>query len=341
MPHFHRTTAYQANRGFSLIELMISMTIGLVIVIAAMSAYVGSSTASKVSDAQNRMNEDAQAALSVLAQQIRMAGTNPVQSGRADAFRHNPVFDPTYVGGTVTAYGTTTFTATAGTATYSLSAFAIRGCDGTFTNILTLANLDSFSNCGTSTLPDSIGISYEGDKYNTASSVASAGDCVGNTVPTITASGTTTTPALTATYWVVDNRFYIANPSSTPSVPNLYCKGNGGSAQPLVENVENMQFLYGTVSTTNTSATATVAGYLTATEVVALAPTANTAGYSTAWGKVLSVRICVVVRSENPVVTETASSNYYNCDGALDSTNTDRRLRRAYTTTVVLRNRRL
>jgi type IV pilus assembly protein PilW len=320
-----------------LIELMVSLTIGLVIALAAMSAYLGAASSSKMADAQARMNEDAQAALNILAQQIRMAGANPVQANRADVFQHNPVFDPTYVGGTVTSYGngTTSFTVSAGP-----SAFAIRGCDGTFSGLTTTTSLDSLSNCGTSALPDSIAVSYEADKYNTIpTSTNLPTDCVGNSVPAVTATFPTgTSTPTTASFTVADNRFYIA---SVSGVPSLYCKGNGGSTQPLVENVEDIQFMYGTVSTTATSTTATVAGYLDAAGVIALAPTANTVGYSTAWGKVLSVRICVVVRSENPVVPNAASGQYYKCDNSLDTSKTDLRLRRAYSTTVGLRNRRV
>jgi type IV pilus assembly protein PilW len=298
------------------------------------------------------MNEDAQAALNVLVQQIRLAGSNPAQPNRGDVFARNPVYNPTYVGGSVTAYnnGTTTTAGANGTTTYTVtvapSAFSIRGCDGTFSNITnatTVPNLDSFTNCGTSTLPDSIAISYEADRYNTVPSGNSATDCVGSAIPTTigasftTTTATPTTTTATANFSVADNRFYIAR---TSGVPSLMCKGIGSGTQPLVENVDDMQFMYGMVSTTATATTATVAGYLSADQVIALAPTADTAGYSTAWGKVMSVRICVVVRSESPVVSDLASGQYYKCDGTPDTTQTDRRLRRAYTTTVVLRNRR-
>lgn len=329
-----RHLASRPALGFSLIELMVSLTIGLVIAIAAMSAYLGAASSSKLSEAQSRMNEDAQVALNILAQQIRMAGTNPVQPNRADAFRHNPVYDPTYVGGTVTAYASTTTY----TVTVAASAFSIRGCDGTFTSITDTAavpQLDSFSNCGTSTLPDSIAISYEADRYNTLPSGNSPTDCVGSAIPTTVNATFTSGTSTTASFAVADNRFYIG---SVSSIPSLYCKGIGSGTQPLVENVEDMQFMYGTVSTTATSTTATVAGYLTAAEVAAL--TTTPANNTTRWGKVLSVRICVVVRSENPVVSDAASGQYYKCDGNLDTTQTDLRLRRAYTTTVVLRNRR-
>lgn len=327
----HLSPGSRYSRGFSLIELMVSLTIGLVIAVAAMSAYLGAAGASKMSDAQSRMNEDAQAALNILIQQLRMAGNNPVQSNRNDLSRRNPV------------YGTTTFSTSPGT--FTLSSFNIRGCDGRFNNITTanttLDTLDT-STCasGTSTLADSIAINYEADKYNTVRTASGLPtDCLGFTLSTITATFPATTPttAVSGTYTVADNRFYIG--TTTTAGPSLYCKGNGGAgtAQPLVENIEDMQFTYGTMSTTATSTTDTVAGYLRADEITAL--TTTPADDATRWGKVLSVRICVVVRSENPVVSDSASAKYLNCQGSLVSA-PDLRLRRAYSTTVVLRNRR-
>jgi type IV pilus assembly protein PilW len=318
------------------------LTIGLVIALAAMSAYLGAAGSSKMSDAQSRMNEDAQAALNILAQQIRTAGANPAQANRADAFRHNPVFDPTYVGGTVTSY------ASGATVTAAMSAFSIRGCDGNFGNLTTSANLDSLSSCDASTT-DSIAVNYEADEYNTipTSTTNLPTDCVGNSLPAVTATFPpgTSTPT-TAPFRVADSRFYI---DSVLGVRSLYCKGNGGETQPLVENVEDMQFTYGTVSTSATSTTATVAGYLTAAEVNGLAATYGITN-AAAWGKVMTVRICVVVRSEKPVVSDAASGQYDKCikepnasppEIPLDTSQTDLRLRRAYSTTVVLRNRRI
>lgn len=333
----HHPLHSRTVRGFSLVELMVSLTIGLVIAVAAMSAYLGSANASRTADAQSRMNEDAQAALRLLSQQIRLAGGNPVQPNRADAYRRNPVYDPTYVGGTSTAYPTPAPTLSPG---YSMSAFSIRGCDGTFSNVATSTalTLDSLT-CGggTTTLPDSIAVSYEADKFDTVQSAAGlASDCVGSALTTTTATFSTGT-ATTATFAVADNRFYIAN--SSTSVPSLYCKGISSGTQPLVDNVEDMQLRYGTASTTNTTTTATVAGYLEANQIE---PTGTLlANAATAWGRVLTVRICIIVRSENPVANTAASAYYYKCDGTLDTSQTDLRLRRAYSTTVVLRNRRL
>jgi type IV pilus assembly protein PilW len=328
-----------AASGFTLIELMISMVIGLVIVVAAMSAYLGAAGASKISDAQSRMNEDGQAALNLLAHEIRMAGANSVQTSRDAAFSRNPVYSP-YPLSVNTAAGTSaTYTTTPGT--FTISSFSIRGCDGTFTNVTatTATNLDALTCSGTtSTLPDSIAINYEADKYNTTVSSSGTGtDCLGNAVPTISATYSAGT-ATTATFGVADNRFYIGyigNNTSRP--PTLYCKGNSNSTQPLVENIEDLQFQYGTRSTSTTSTTATIAGYLAASDITALTTAPN--DDATRWSKVLTVRICVVVRSENPVAPDAASASYIKCDGTRDTTKTDLRLRRAYSTVVVLRNR--
>lgn len=335
-------------KGFSLIELMVSLTIGLIIAVAAGSAYLGSAGAGRIAEAQSRMNEDAQAALNILAQQVREAGNNPLRSGdRAPALRHNPIYDPTYVGGSVShyfdLYGTPTYVITS-TAAFSVSAFSLRGCDGKFSDITTATKLDTLTCAGgTTTLPDSIAVSYEADRYNTIPTVSptfAPTDCLGNTLDTVNATVPTGT-ATTATYayTVADNRFYIGTSTAIVS-PSLYCKGIGNvNPQPLVENVEDMQFTYGTVSSTNTSTTATVAGYLPADEVVtdtnlALLPIEQR------WGKVLSVRICVLVRSENPVAPDADSARYDDCQGGRDVAAPDLRLRRAYSTTVVLRNRR-
>jgi type IV pilus assembly protein PilW len=325
----------QIQVGFSLVELLVSMAIGLIIMVAAMSAYLGSAGAGRMAEAQSRMNEDAQAALSILSQQIRMAGSNPDQPNRVDdanpamSSRRNPV------------YGATTFLGTVTT-----TDFAIRGCDGTFTNITTAGTTLDTLNCGaagTSTVPDSIAISYEADQYNTpATTTTLPTDCLGSALPVYSVTlptvvlGTSTNAVVT--YTVADNRFYI---NTSGNVPSLYCKGKSSSTQPLVENVEDLQLTYGTMSATTTATTATVAGYLTADSVVNDTSLALLANDAARWAKVITVRICVLVRSEALVAPNLASAQYVDCSGNTITTPPDLRLRRAYTTTVTLRNRRL
>lgn len=309
------------NTGFSLIELLVSITLGMVIVVAALLAYLGSSDASRMANAQSRMNEDAQAALDVLSQQIRMAGNNPKRANYTLGTPRNPI----------------------------TNVFSMRGCDGTFTNIKLVGSTPAAADvsslaCAPDSTAHSIAVSYEADRYNTIPTAANVPtDCIGNALPAQVASVTqitspTTTAASNVTFYEADNRYYIGT-SSTITRPSLYCRGNGssGTPQPLVENIEDLRLSYGT--SLAGSGDGMVAGYLTATQldsdstVVALpTPLAR-------WARVVTVRICVLARSENPVVTDDVSAQYVKCDGSTETSPPDRRLRRAYFTTVSLRNR--
>lgn len=308
--HFHR--------GLSLIELMVSLVIGLVLMIAVVSAYVGSAGATRMVEAQGRMNEDAQAALTILAQQLRMAGNNPKQPNYTSASPRNPIYDAT--------------------------TFIVRGCDGRFSNVTTAARIQDLA-CAAGATTDSIALSYEADAYNTIATGAggSATDCLGQALPVLNATpnvwnGAASVPTA-VTFTVADNRFYVGTTTTIVS-PSLYCKGNGGpTPQPLVENVEDLQFVYGTAPATATPTTVAVAGYLTATGIQNDAGLAALPSDAARWAQVMTVRICVVVRSERPIVSDAGSAEYIKCDGTLNTSPPDLRLRRAYSTTVVLRNR--
>ena len=311
------------NLGLSLIELMVSMVIGLVIMIAVVSAYTGASGATRVAEAQGRMNEDAQAALTILAQQLRMAGDNPKRADYDVTTPRNPVFPA--------------------------GSFIVRGCDGKFSNITTAADIATLTcAAGGGSAPDSIALSYEADRYNTIPNAGGAAtDCLGQALTVLNGSRNIWSPpagpavATPVTYTVADNRFYIGTTTTIVS-PSLYCKGNGGAgaaAQSLVENVEDLQFVYGTAPATATPGTLAVAGYLSAAEVLSTASLAALPDDASRWAQVMTVRICVVIRSERPVVSDADSARYVQCDGTVNISPPDLRMRRAYTTTVVLRNR--
>lgn len=320
MKPLHRQALTRAtSRGLSLIELLVSLAIGIILMIAVISAYLGSSGASRVADAQVRMNEDAQAALTILVQQLRMAGNNPKQPNYTNAAPRNPIYDAT--------------------------TYILRGCDGTFTDVTTATSLQTLTcAAGGGTTPDSVAISYEADRYNTIPTGANVPtDCLGQGVPVINGTqdvwdGAAVTPTAVS-YYVADNRFYIAT-SAVITAPTLYCKGNGGpNPQPLVENIEDLQFTYGTATAAAAADALAVAGYLTANDVVTNADLTALATEPERWAKVLTVRICVVARSEQQVVSDAASARYVQCDGTTNTAPPDLRLRRAYSTVVVLRNR--
>ena len=315
----------RSMNGFSLIELMVALAIGLIIATAAFSAYLGASNASRVSDAQVRMNEDAQAALSILSQQLRMAGNNPNEANRTDATRRNLVYGPN------------------ASATPYPSSFSLRGCGSNksgvksrFSNLETAVNMDGLKcEADANTISDSIAVSYEADAYNTVPTpLKLPTDCLG---AALVNAGASADP-----FYVASNVFYIGGSSGRPS---LYCKGNGlaSVAQSLVENIEDMQFAYGTAKSSTSAedmGVAVVAGYLTADAVLTEISMAGLPNDAARWAKVITVRICIVVRSDLPVAVDSTSARYLKCDGSLELAPPDLHLRRIYATTVVLRNRR-
>jgi type IV pilus assembly protein PilW len=319
----HRSPSRQVAKGLTLIEMMISLVIGMVIVAGIVALYAGSSGAARTAEAVGRMNEDGQAALTILSQQLRMAGSNPIQPNYIASSPRNMVFPA--------------------------GSYPIRGCESTFSNITVTTAISTLTcTAGTSTLPDSIAVSYEADRYNTVPTATGGTptDCVGSSLPAVSNVVTTTNGATTSTstvtFYVADNRFYIGT-STVITSPSLFCKGIGNiNAQPMVENIEDLQFTYGT-SPAATS-TGTVAGYLTAdgvetdADVTTGASLAGLPSSAARWARVVTVHICVLARTEKPAASDTASAKYIACNGSL-TTPPDLRLRRAYHTTVVLRNK--
>ncbi|MBS4050676.1 MAG: PilW family protein [Methylomonas sp.] len=122
--------------------------------------------------------------------------------------------------------------------------------------------------------------------------------------------------------------YYIRlNPGNQPALyrSELTTSGNATnamSAQELIEGIEDMQITYGV----DTDADGTPNSYLTANNIIA----AN-------WPLVVSVRISLLARTIADNLS--ASAVPYDYNGADDITPADRRLRRAFTTTIALRNR--
>jgi len=121
--------------------------------------------------------------------------------------------------------------------------------------------------------------------------------------------------------------FYVA--LDTSSVPVLYCKterqdlddsskNKSSAAEPLISNVQRLVIVYGIDSDADGSA-----NYYTDADNV------------TNWQQVVAARLSVVLRSEDDNLTTTSVS--YDVDGTT-YTPTDKRLYRVYSTTIALRN---
>jgi hypothetical protein len=96
--------------------------------------------------------------------------------------------------------------------------------------------------------------------------------------------------------------------------------GSLGDSQPIAENIESLQFLYG-VSTGATMV------YRNAEDVTT----------NDEWGNVVAVQVGILVRSEKEVLENEESKVFLVLDEEI-TTPKDRRIYRAFTTTIVLPN---
>lgn len=296
------------QRGLSLVELMVAMTIGLFLMGAVVIIYVNTSTTSRSSTLESQMNEDASLALEVLQQQIRLAGFSSVDASGARLFPGRAVF----------------------------------GCEGTpsSTSDTPFQNL-ACNVAGTG--PDALAVRYEATVLNSqpvtnAAGATVPGNCANEGIDAWNAQAEGAASATPLS--LADNRYYIANDAD--GTPSLFCRGRTGAgfgtAIALIPNIEDMQIQYAVTAlpTAGNPIPHQVAGYVAANNVALGATAAN-------WSRVAAIRICLLARTAQTAPTGDNSTSdlgqYVDCDGAVQ-TNTDRRLRRAYVTTIQLRNMR-
>jgi type IV pilus assembly protein PilW len=207
----------KTQRGVTLVELMVSITIGMVIVLFISTLYLNSRTSYRINDDNSRMQEEGRAVMNII-------GRNLMQAGFGNLISSD-------LGTLVSKANLTDF-----------AGDALTGCADGFANASDLAN----KNCGgTGKLAFQVG--YRVD--NTADTKIGAGtDCNGQTVKKLdgTAFGTNE-PAF------VVNRFYLKTKAGE-TMQSLYCLGNGGFEQPLLSNVEDMVVTYGITTKTDVDA---------------------------------------------------------------------------------------
>jgi type IV pilus assembly protein PilW len=287
--------------GFTLVEMMVALAIGLAVVGALVAAYLASFSSARHSDALVQITEDATLALDVMRQQVAQAGFSQAHGATRDGLVLH-----TFPG--------------------------ISGCEAAgFVDLQ--VGIRGAANCRPAqtdpSAPDALEVAYESSVLPAGASNGILGgpgnqqplDCLGNSFPK------THDDATGDDYWLADSKFYVAGGS-------LYCHGPGNAAgAALVQNVETLQVTYGMA--------AAAAGAPGAGQVVyyAVAPGPG----SPAWANVVSVSLCVQVRSAARVLDKAAAATlgaWIDCHGA-QRTSTDGYMRRTFATTVVLQNKLL
>ena len=265
-------------QGLSLVEVMVSLVIGVMVTGAVLVSFIGSGKTGRQQAAYAEMTENAQLALTLMSRELLLAGFS-APTGLA-------------VGG----------------ASFS-RAYAGRPVFGCQYGFVT-PNTTSTVACGTAGT-DAIELVYVADSANTVATAAKLPtDCLGNGLSD--AGG----------YYVAYNRYYLA--TSASGRPELHCASRQGFAgQPLVENVQSMTIWYGEANAVNPRA---VVRYVRAGQV-------------TDWGLVLSVRLCLLMRSSEAVLdTGEDTRTYLDCDSAQQASS-DGLARRAFFSTTTLRNK--
>lgn len=297
------------QRGRTLLELMISISIGLVVIGAVFVVYLGTTATSRQSTAINRINEDAAIAMAMLGNNLRMAGYSPPRA----------LYSPgsALVGGVKK---------TAADRHYMGP--AIRGCDFGFSSAVNVAFDLITCNTASTPAPAAFVVRYEGDLFNTIPVSGNPSDCLNNGITTNTDSAYDPT----IKYKLVESRFMVST-SASNGTPELYCAGSGGATpftrQPLMQFVENMIITYG-IAEHNLAGNAV--RYVTQTQLDAITPGTT----DSLWARVVSVKLCLVLRSE--ARDQNGGGNYIDCAGnSVASPNGF--IRRSFTSVFALRNR--
>lgn len=321
--HRHLALQHRKQQGFSLIEMMISVAIGLMVTATVIYTVSGSGISGRKQNVQATMHDLGSLALVQLADHLRMAGfwlpSSEVMAADMMMDQGAPLF----------------------------------GCDGAFAD--PTAPWDSLAcaaSRGTGAQSNSLALRFN---------VEPGGrnwDCLGNLVFNTEAqaqaenkrlTGNAQAPTTGMVFEQIQEYLYVKSTGTASGNPGLFCRSNSNdrkTEQLLADNVDQLRIRYG-VSAINAEEqnrnvafdAPALAGrtdkYMDASELVNTCEPGSIG--RNAWCAVDSVRICLVMRSEDNVNDE-ANTPYTDCDGEVRYM-PDHRLRQAFTMTVALRNK--
>ena len=306
------------QRGLTLIELMVSVTLGLLLSGAVTALYLATRQTSRQGEALTQMDANAQIVMDLIGRDIQMAAYYPAPLPRdtstAAAHERGTYFNN--VTSTPAAYND-----------------GLYGCEASKFN-------PSTQLCATSTgatAADSLVISYfTDDNFGSGSRLGLQNDCLGQAVDT---SATTYNQSRRTDGLPVQivNHYALVTQSlsldgNTISTKALACQGNGkptGAYVAIASGIEDLQLSYGVAET---------AGSLSPSRFY------NATDVGTKWPQVTAVKVCVLVRSIEAVRLNdkggSSARTYVDCQGNTKTlANTNRALFRRYEQVFAVRNR--
>ena len=330
-------------KGLTLVELMVSLAIGLIIALAAASAYLGARGSAVATENISKINETAKLTLDFIGREIQTSGFFPAEQPKTI---FGPGGDATYI---ATVAGEYTNIKAGAPVSYNQGLF---GCDGAQFKTTAGAGKDTCPSA-VANEPDSIVLNYfTSDLFGTgaASNIGHMRDCNGSSIlndadnhigrDVSQPARNTQVPPLPL---FISNRIglnptnYTTGNNQILSTKSLACSGNGNTSgyQPIFEGIEDLVFRYGVTAGNGTESPQR---YYTATEVSAL-PEVN---QKTGWQRVSAVQICIVVRSlDNARLNEQGNATLYyeNCRGGTTNYSAvQRTIFKRFERTVAVRN---
>jgi type IV pilus assembly protein PilW len=342
--HFRR-------RGLSLVELMVALAVGLFVLLLVASVYVSSKRSSGYQQASARLQENARYAMEGLSRAVRNTGyrgcgmvsklSNVVTGGESNWWLN--------LASPLTGYegGVSSFPAYIASPAGGADALVTVGVDPSIEasvinhNPVT-AQIDTIahaikpgavlvmSDCGHTTVFQMSGPANPDNNATTVvhhpGAMISPGNCYKGLGASCLATqknyafqpGSTLTPLYSNTYYIA-----ASQSGNGRSLWRISINSTGGTAAPVefIEGVDDMQLEYGE----DTDGDGAPNRYVVAS---AIAPSA--------WPRVVTVRISLLMSTLEDNVASARQTYQFN---GQTTTATDRRVRRAYTSVVTLRNR--
>jgi type IV pilus assembly protein PilW len=289
-----------AQRGVSLIELLVGLVIGIVLSLAASALYLGTRETARGSQAISDVNETGKIALDMIGREIQKAGFYPAQFGT------NWTTNDQFAGDFFNAKD----------ATKEVFNSGIFGCDNASYDPSTQA-------CATAVegKPDSIILNYfASPEFGDDSLLGNTNDCnrskVSNDADNATRSAAGLPVFVSNRFGILAGSAYVDTDGNTVSANNLGCHGNGNEAaamQSALQGVDDLVIRYGVYSGDGSEQSPT--DFMTATDVNAQ----PLVGGRTGWRRVTAVSVCVLVRSVSNGRQEDKTGSertYIDCHGA-------------------------
>lgn len=338
------------HRGFSMVELMVAMTLGIILTGGVVQIYINSKQTYRMQDNESRLQENGRFALQYLSKDLRMAGfigCNNVNTGATKphiiANPPTPLFDSAtviqgydYVSGTLPA----NFLGTPTNLVPNTSVIVVRFAQPSGVFVVnpppnaalgqTTANINISANPNNWQANDVLIVTD--CQYTDVFRASNFSNGASGQITVAHANNVNTTNFLSKTYGTDAQilsygayMYYIGSMSggtSTTCPCALYRQAFTGPPQQLVDNVQNMQIAYGVDTSNNQN----VDRYMNATAVTA----------GSYWPAVLSANVTLVVNTADDNLVATPQS--YKFNGAAVTAG-DRRLYTTFSDIITFRNR--